>query len=192
MEITLTSPPRSQKIVSDGIMGIILLIATEAMFFAGLISAYIVNRSGFTTWPPTGQPRLPVEITAVNTLILISSAVLLWLFKRKFTAGSSQKLLLSAMLGGAVFICVQGSEWARLISFGLTTTSSLYGAFFYLIIGAHALHATAGLLALAWLYSGLRKNISPDEAKNKIIVCSMYWFFVVAIWPVLYTLVYIV
>lgn len=188
MEITLSSPPRSQKVVSDGVMGMILLIATAAMFFAGLISAYIVNRSGFTTWPPMGQPRLPVKITAVNTLVLLSSAVLLYLFKKKFTAGGSRKLLLLAILTGALFIGVQGSEWLRLINFGLTTTSSIYGAFFYLIIGAHALHATAGLITLTWLYGGLKNNL---DVKNRITVCSMYWYFVVGIWPLLYTLVYL-
>src|SRR5262245_51774470 len=131
MEVTL-NPPREQKIVSDSVVGIILLIATEAMFFAGLISAYIVNRSGFTMWPPAGQPRMPVEITAVNTLILISSAVFIFLFRRKFFTSGSKQLLIFAMIAGATFIFVQGTEWVRLIGFGLTTTSSLYGAFFYL------------------------------------------------------------
>ena len=51
-----------------------MFLGAEAMFFAGLIGAYIVFRVGSAIWPPPFQPRLPVAITAVNTLILVSPA----------------------------------------------------------------------------------------------------------------------
>ena len=51
---------QKRKAVPDGILGMLLLLFTETMFFAGLISAYVVDRSGFNVWPPPAQPRLPV------------------------------------------------------------------------------------------------------------------------------------
>lgn len=196
MEIELSSPLQNKKIASDGVIGMIFLLATEAMFFAGLISSYIVNRAGAKVWPPYGQPRLPVEVTALNTAILIASAVTIFLFTKKFksnysASGNSRKLLVISILLGGIFIIVQGTEWVILISYGLTTTSSLYGSFFYLIIGAHAIHAIAGLLILFYLYSAIKKSDSFEFSKNKITICSMYWYFVVGIWPLLYGLVYL-
>ena len=197
MEITLSSPIRDRKIASDGVIGMIFLLATEAMFFAGLISAYIVNRSGSVVWPPYEQPRLPVEITALNSAILIISAIVFFVFSKKIrsgvnTTGQSLQLLAVSILLGSVFVTVQGTEWVKLISYGLTTTSSLYGAFFYLIIGTHALHAVAGLVILLYLYAGLKRSGSAEFSNNKVMVCGMYWYFVVGIWPLLYTLVYLV
>lgn len=175
----------------------IFLLATEAMFFAGLISAYIVNRSSAVVWLTYGQPRLPIEITAFNTVILISSAISIFIFSRKYVTNyyllkGSRKLLGITILLGGIFIAIQGSEWIKLINYGLTTTSSLYGAFFYLIIGAHAVHAIAGLLILIYLYFTLNSARPLNFLKDKITICSMYWYFVVGIWPLLYTLVYLI
>ena len=44
-----------------------MFLGAEAMFFAGLIGAYIVFRVGSAIWPPPFQPRLPVGVTGVNT-----------------------------------------------------------------------------------------------------------------------------
>src|SRR5439155_23760940 len=49
-------------------------IAGEVMFFAGLISAYFVLRLGAAQWPPPLQPRLPVLVTGLNTLVLLGSS----------------------------------------------------------------------------------------------------------------------
>lgn len=195
METSLSTPIHNRNKISNGVLGMIFLLTTEGMFFAGLISAYIVNRSSVSDWPPADQPRLPVGVTALNTIILVASALLFYLFSKKHKAGhgnsSSTRLLLAAIVLGANFLVIQGTEWIRLISFGLTTSSSLYGAFFYLIIGAHGLHVLAGLLVLVYLLFFIRKSNSLEEAINKINVCSLYWYFVVGIWPLLYYLVYL-
>lgn len=196
MEAIISTPISNRKIVSDGAIGMIFLLATEAMFFAGLISAYIVNRAGSMSWPPSGQPRLPIEVTAVNTLVLMVSAVTIFFFGKKFrkninSENISRKILLITILLGVVFLVVQGSEWVKLISYGLTSTSSLYGAFFYLVIGAHAIHVLVGLIILFYLFFFLKNSFSNESSRNKIMICSMYWYFVVGIWPMLYTLVYL-
>jgi heme/copper-type cytochrome/quinol oxidase subunit 3 len=197
MEFPLSSPFKNKEIASNGIIGMIFLLATEAMFFAGLISAYIVNRSAALAWPPYGQPRLPIEITALNSVVLISSAVLIFFYARKFkstppTLANPRKPLVISILLGGIFVVVQGTEWIQLLGYGLTTTSSLYGAFFYLIIGAHAIHVIAGLLILLYLYFSLKNPSSHESSKDKISICSMYWYFVVGIWPLLYALVYLI
>ena len=59
--------------ISSGVLGMLIFMVTEAMFFAGLISAYMVIRAGIEEWPPWGQPRLPVVATAFNTVMLLAS-----------------------------------------------------------------------------------------------------------------------
>ena len=53
----------------------IIFVATEIMFFAGLMSAHTIAKATVLggVWPPPGQPRLPVERTAINTAILLLS-----------------------------------------------------------------------------------------------------------------------
>ncbi len=196
METTLTNPVASRKFISDGVLGMIFLLTTEAMLFAGFISAYIVNHAGATMWPPADQPRLPIGITAINTIILLASGFLLFFFSKNFKSNQANGknglgILMLSMLLGLTFVSIQGIEWVRLIGYGLTTSSSLYASFFYLIIGFHGLHVLVGLAILAYLFNKVKNSKSTEDAKNTINACKLYWYFVVGIWPLLYYLVYL-
>lgn len=189
-----------QTVIPSSIMGMFLLLGTEIMLFAAFISAYLVNRANAAfTWPPPGQPRLPIETTALNSLFLLASAVtLIWAYRMLKQKQSMAKWIGLTIGLGSAFVFFQGLEWLRLIHYGLTVASSLYGAFFYLIIGAHALHAVVGLILLGALLVETQKR--PQLYQMPLVffnahsifgVCSIYWFFVVGLWPILYVLVYL-
>jgi len=180
--------------IPNAVLGMLLFLATEAMFFAGLISAFLVVKARWIgAWPPPGQPRLPVEVTAVNTLVLLASGAVLWMAARAARAqqGSMERVrrlsLLAAALG-AVFVLVQGVEWARLLAYGLTMRSGPYGSFFYLIVGTHAAHAVAAIVALLW--ASMRLD-SRAVFSGSYRAARLFWYFVVGVWPVLYVLVYL-
>lgn len=187
---TLTLPAR-RKAIPDAVLGMLFLVAAELMFFSGLISAYIINRSGVEQWPPLNQPRLPILVTGINTVVLLLSGVFMWQFLsgREKTKQRSKKWLLMSLLLGATFLLVQGTEWMNMLAAGMHTHSSVFSAFFYTIIGAHGVHVLAGLLLLVYAY---RLHLQPasDETSEKLQAFGIYWYFVVAVWPVLYVLVY--
>jgi heme/copper-type cytochrome/quinol oxidase subunit 3 len=175
-------------------LGLLLFIVMEVMFFAGLISAFIMFRFSPIPWPPAGQPRLPVLVTGLNTLLLLFSGFSFYralkdLRADKYTAFLSG-LEVTTWLG-FLFLFVQGAEWVRLLNFGLTLSSGIFGGFFYSLVGLHALHAAGGLLALFWVR---RRAYRAAYVRGKILgveLCQMYWFFVVGLWPVLFVLVYL-
>ncbi len=162
------------------------------MFFAALISAFLIVKSGMTTWPPIGQPRLPVFSTAINSLILLFSGWLMYLSKKSFlnknSVNKTFKLLNWTIVLGAFFVVFQGVEWVRLIQFGLTMTSDVYGSFFYLIIGCHAVHVVSALILLIFISYKLKQNCLLESWFS---ASQIFWYFVVGIWPVLYVLVYL-
>ena len=122
-------PKRAKPPVSSGVVGMLLFMVTEVMFFGALISAYLVIRAGLDEWPPWGQPRLPIETTAINTLVLLVSGFLMSysrnLFKKK-NISEGRKWFGYSILLGTFFLISQGYEWAQLIKFGLTVSSSVY------------------------------------------------------------------
>ena len=82
-------------------------------------------------------------------------------------------------------------EWVRLIGFGLTLSSSVYGATFYSLIGLHGLHVAG---ALVWLLATTLLAARQRFADGRIApvqACAMYWHFVVGLWPVLFVAVYL-
>jgi len=188
--VRVVAESRRQPIVASGVMGMLMFVMTEAMLFAGLISAFSIARSSAILWPPPGQPRLPLEETAFNTAVLLASGLLLFVARRSFTLQRkrAKRALLASIVLGAFFVVFQGVEWARLVAEGLTLTSSSLGSFFYLIVGLHALHAVAGLGVLA--YTGLRMQ-RGWLASSQLAAAEVFWYFVVGLWPVLYLVVYL-
>lgn len=180
--------------ITPAVLATIFLIAGEIVFFAGLIFAFWVLRLAAPVWPPPLQPRLPVGVTGANTLVLLASSVVMIGAARALRRGDRAALVrglaLSGLLGG-LFLGGQGYEWVRLLRFGLTVSSSIYGATFYTLIGAHAAHL---VVALAWLGAMLWLVASGRLAAGRtapVRACALYWHFVVALWPILYVSVYL-
>jgi cytochrome c oxidase subunit 3 len=168
----------------------LLFVAAEVMFFAGLISAFTIVRAGAPVWPPPDQPRLPIENTALNTVALLLSGVALFVAHRRFAKDRRQARtpMLAAMGLGAFFVLFQGFEWVALLRQGLTLTSSSLGSFFYLIVGLHALHAVIAIGLLAWAWLRLQRGWL---LQSQLLTAEVFWYFVVGLWPVIYGVVYL-
>ena len=179
---------------SNAWLAMVMLLGAEAMFFAGLIGAFLVFRMTTSVWPPPFQPRLPTAVTGVNTLILMASAATMLLALRANRRDDRSRLLRllawTAFLGAA-FLLVQGFEWVRLLHFGLTISGSVYGGLFYTLIGFHGAHVIGALIWLVVVWLKARQGKYNKQNQVGLQTCSMYWNFVVALWPVLYGLVYL-
>jgi cytochrome c oxidase subunit III len=174
-------------------LGLLLFIAVEIMFFAGILSAFVVFRFSPVAWPPAGQPRLPLAVTSVNTVVLLFSGFAFQGAFRALKAGKYIPFLRGlewAAWSGFLFLAVQGSEWLRLLHYGLTLSSGAYGGFFYLLVGMHALHVAGGLAALFHVKGLATRGYYAGQSLG-VELCRMYWFFVVGLWPVLFVLVYL-
>ncbi|HSW28968.1 MAG TPA: heme-copper oxidase subunit III [Longimicrobiales bacterium] len=185
-------PAPRRKLVSDAVLGMLLFVFTEVMLFSGMISAHTIvkSRSAGQMWPPFGQPRLPVEATAVNTVALLASGLALVFAHFAYRKQPRRALgpMAAAVILGAFFVAFQGREWVALLGEGLTMTSSTYGAFFYLIVGTHGLHALAAIGALGWAWWRLRGERLTGA---QLAAVEVFWYFVVLVWPVLYFRVYL-
>lgn len=180
--------------VQNALLGMILFLGTDFMFFAALIGAFLVFRLGSTDWPPPGQPRLPLLVTGANTAILLASGLTMYraLRSRRQREQREQRrwLTVTAILG-ATFLAVQGSEWIRLVGFGLTMSSSVYGSIFYTLIGCHAVHVLGAVIWLLIVMLLARRGHFEAKPGVALQLAGMYWFLVVALWPILYVLVYL-
>ncbi len=143
---------RERPFISSGMLAIMMLIASEMMLFSGLIGSFLIFRLQAAFWPPPALPRLPIAVTWVNTFVLLSSAVTMTLALRAVHRSRqrlTRRYLLATLALGVTFLAVQGSEWVRLVAHGLKLSSGAYGGTFYMLIGCHGAHVTAGVIWLA-------------------------------------------
>ena len=188
------APSPRTPAISNGVFGMSLFVAVEILFFAGLLSAYIVTRQGITEWPPPDQPRLPIPVTLFNTLLLLASGFLLFRANKiRFQAepwkGKFHKIFATSVLLGALFLVFQGWEWVQLIKHGLTLKSSIYGSTFYVIVGAHALHVLGAIFYLGYILSKLRNG--KTLLREHFAAAQVFWYFVVGVWPIIFVTLYV-
>jgi heme/copper-type cytochrome/quinol oxidase subunit 3 len=172
-----------------------LIILTELLLFGGAFGMYFAIRARFSIWPPLGAPILDDFIPKIQTLILISSSILIeWAIsqlkkgrKSAFKAG-----LIGTTILGALFPILQfGYEWPRLLLSGvLTPASGFYGASFFLLTGIHGAHVLAGVVTYG--YVDIRAFMGQYSAKNHGFVeaTSTYWHFVHIVWLFLFALLW--
>jgi len=180
--------------VSNARLGMWMLLATETVFFGGLVGAFLVLRLNAAVWPPAGQPRLPLAVTAANTAVLLLSSYTLSRGLAAIRRSDGRDLVrwIARTAGlGALFLAVQGAEWIRLVHFGLTVSSGAYGSTFYTVIGTHGVHVLIALVWLTLVLGQARRGRYTGRDHVEVAVCAMYWHFVVALWPLLYLLVYL-
>jgi len=182
--------------VANAIVAMLLFLGADLMLFAGFIGAFIVFRFGAESWPPPGQPTLPLNVTTANTVVLLLSGVTMAVTLRLLKIGSPQRIkkgLLVTTILGIVFLSVQGYEWVRLVKFGLTLSKGVFGSTFYTLIGCHAAHVAGAViwLSVVLLRYSNQARIHVNGANLGIKLIAMYWFLVVALWPILFVLVYL-
>lgn len=179
--------------VERGKFAIWLFLATEIMFFTGLIGAYVVIRSGAPEWPDPME-RLAVDITALNTFILITSS---WMMVRSLIAAQQGdragilKWLGATILGGAVFVGIQVYEYLELIDHGSLPNVDLFWSTFYAMTGFHGFHVVVGVIWLicAWI-AAARGKYTPKNYLG-LELAGLYWHFVDLVWVLLFTIVYL-
>lgn len=186
-------PASNAPVVSNERIAITIVIAAETMLFSAMIGAYVLFRYSTPVWPPPGLPSLPLGVTWANTVVLMVSGLTmlgaLRSVRRDDTQGLMRGLAVTAILG-AVFLAVQGSEWVRLVNHGLTVSTGPYGTTFYVLIGMHGVHVLGAMVWLAGVAIGARQGRYDAQRFGTVEMCAVYWFYVCALWIVLFSLVY--
>jgi cytochrome o ubiquinol oxidase subunit 3 len=182
-----------------------LFLCQDALMFMGLFAAYISVRIGLGhLWPSpntahqTGMEHYPLDInlTAVNTFILICSSVTMVMAvqaAQSVTRKGVIKWLLLTALGGAIFLGVQVYEYRHLIGEdGMGMGKSLFDATFFSLTGFHGLHVFSGVIYLLTVV--IATKLGPKEHSENgwvmtilrlaAIGLSLYlWFGPLHKWP---------
>jgi heme/copper-type cytochrome/quinol oxidase subunit 3 len=179
--------------VERGKFAIWLFLATEIMFFSGLIGAYIVLRSAAASWPDPAE-RLAVDITAANTFILIMSS---WtMVKAVFAAkrgdrGGLVRWLLATIFIGSVFVSVQVYEYIVLYKEGALPHVDIFWSTFYAMTGFHGTHVVVGVIWNVCVLLGALRGKYTARNNLGVELAGLYWHFVDLVWVLLFTIVYL-
>ncbi len=182
-------------------------IGSECLFFASLISTYLVYKGKslvgpfpHEAWtdPATGQhfeAILDIPITSISTGVLLFSSFFVVLALNGAQTGNRRQLitwLTATIIGGLTFLGFQVFEFTTFVHEGLTLKRNLFGASFFTLTGFHGGHVSIGVLWLASVLGvALKGNLPPAKALN-LEIAALYWHFVDVVWIVIFTVVYLI
>jgi len=169
-------------------------LASVAMMFTSLSSAYIVRSASSNDWVSLPMPK----ILLASTALILGSSVTIEIARRKLKAalsGPYATWLFVTVLLGIGFVVAQVLAWRQLARQGIYLASNPHSSFFYLLTGAHAVHLLGGLLGLSFLWLRSRRQVTEPGpiAKRKAATdaVSIYWHFMDALWIYLFLLLFL-
>ena len=184
--------------MDTALLGMMLFIASEVMFFAALFAAYFNAKATLPLWPPPGSEDVlhAVPIPLIATVILIiSSFTMQWgtsRIRKGDRTGMNRAIAVTLALG-VIFLAIQMYDYYELFTgehhFGIN--SGVYGTLFYTLTGFHGAHVLGGVIGLAVILS--RGLAGQFTRRHHVAVEAVhyYWHFVDVIWVLLFLVLYV-
>jgi len=178
------------------LLGMVLFIASEIIFFGSLFAAYYTLRSVTPVWPP---PDALAAFTSPARLQATAASIILWgssvpmhlamqSLRRQDLAAMRGYILLAIGMGIA-FMGWKFSEWAA-SPFSVSTHA--YGTIFFALTGVHALHLLIGLILLGGVVTRIAQGAYRGGDRSGPEAVAYYWHFVDTVWVGVFATVYLV
>jgi len=171
-----------------------IIIASEALLFAGLFALYASYRVEYATAFAAGVAADKQWIGGTNTFVLLTSSfAMAWAIHRARTGRSPTWSLAAVVVLGLVFLALKLVEWTEHVRDGIVPGpqfaaagppgTKLFFTLYYAMTGLHALHVVAGLSLVVWML------VRPRLVALELV--GMYWHFVDAVWVFLWPMFYL-
>jgi cytochrome c oxidase subunit 3 len=187
---------RAQARPAPLVLGMVIFISSEMMFFGGLFAAYFFLRSATAGWPPPGTEGAftpeAMRLAVIASLVLWSSSVPAHLSTQALRGGDfpgMRRWLLLTIGMGILFLIWKVYDW---LTAGFSVSSHAYGTIFFALTGFHALHMAVGLILLGGVVARIAQGAyrHGDHAGPEAV--TYYWHFVDAVWLGVFTTVFII
>ncbi len=180
----MTLSEENKKLANAQRFGLYLGLASIAMLFTALTSAFLV-RQGAGNWLFV---KMPIQFW-ISTGIIILSSITFYFAKAAHVSGdiSKYKLLIwSTLILGIAFITLQYLGWLAMAKTGVYLDGNPGGSFIYVISMVHVVHVVLGivLLAIVSIHTTI-KSYNPNHL-HKIGLMATYWHFVDFLWIYLF------
>jgi heme/copper-type cytochrome/quinol oxidase subunit 3 len=168
-------------------------IGSECLFFASLISVYLVYK-GRSLVGPFPRDIFEIPLVTVGTALLLFSSLFVVMALAAAQRNNRKGLLLwlgLTIMCGLFFAGMQVYEFSHFVHKGLTIKTNLFGASFYTLTGFHGTHVTLGVIWLATVWIEAFRGKLPAEKALNLEMAALYWHFVDVVWIVIFPVVYL-
>jgi cytochrome o ubiquinol oxidase subunit 3 len=184
---------QQHKDMSKASTGFWIYLMTDCVLFASLFATYAVLKNG--VWDgPSGAEIFNLPYVWVMTILLLSSSftcgLALLAAKNKNRLRTLWLLVLTGTFGFS-FLGMEFFEFFTLINEGNGWQRSGFLSAFFVLVGMHGLHITAGLIWLVYLMCRIGMRGFTDQSMRRLSLFGYFWHFLDIIWIFIFTIVYL-
>ena len=186
--------PATNTGIDNRKLAIWTFIGSECLFFASLISTYLVYK-GKSLVGPFPKDIFEIELVTAGTALLLFSS--LFIVLALYGAQKGRRGMMIGWLGatimcGLFFVGMQVYEFTHFVHKGLTLQRNIFGASFFTLTGFHGTHVTIGVIWLITMFIlALRGQLTPERSL-KLEMAALYWHFVDVVWIIIFPVVYLI
>ncbi|MEM6634599.1 MAG: cytochrome o ubiquinol oxidase subunit III [Pseudomonadota bacterium] len=175
------------------ILGFWIYLMSDCLLFGILFAVHAVLGQNYAAGPAPAD-LFEIEMILVATFALLFSSITYGFAVLNMQAGNQRGLvfwLIITGLFGLAFLALEVREFAHLWHLGATPMASAFLSSFYLLVGTHGLHVTAGCIWLVVLLVQIQMHGLREENVRRIMCLSMFWHFLDLIWIGVFSFVYL-
>jgi len=173
--------------------GFWLFLLSDVVVFAALFAAYAVL-SHQTAGGPTGLQLFERGRTFLETACLLTSSLTCGVMSLAVQRRSTPQVYgwaAATFALGCVFVGLEVSEFAGLITAGAGPTRSAFLSAFFTLVGAHGLHVSLGLCWLLVMMAQVATLGFHPMVMRRLLCFSLFWHALDIVWIGVFTIVYL-
>jgi nitric oxide reductase NorE protein len=190
----LARPPARNSNV-PGEAGLWVFILGDMTLFGAFFVVFLLGRIREPALFATSTASLNLAVGAVNTLVLLTSSLLVVSALKAWRANqplAAKRLLRATMCCALIFAVLKSSEYVGQVGEGHVPAQNAFFTFYFVLTGVHLLHLVVGTALLWWLSHRVRSHGTPSAQLPFAEGVAAYWHMVDLLWIALFTLLYVV
>lgn len=185
------TPPRRHL---PGVEGVWVFVFADMAVFAVMFGAFMWDRQHNLEVFEVNRQLLNVDFGGINTLILLTSSMLVVLAIAALKQGRTRlapPFLALALACGVTFIVLKVIEYREKFDAGISMLSNDFFMYYFVMTGMHLGHVVVGTVILAALWAKSR-SAQPGGRLTAYEGGATYWHMVDLLWVCLFPLLYLV
>ncbi|MGQ0481840.1 MAG: cytochrome c oxidase subunit 3 [Pseudonocardia sp.] len=175
--------------------GVWVLIFGDMLLFGVFFATFLFYRGRESELFTASQQTLSLDLGAINTLLLLSSSLVVVTGVRAIRHGArtlAPAMFAIAFACGAGFGFIKYLEYSDKIINGITPGTNNFYMYYFILTGLHMFHVLIGMGVLIFMYAQARKPEMTTRRLGYIEGGACFWHMVDLLWIVLFPLIYLV
>jgi cytochrome o ubiquinol oxidase subunit 3 len=176
-------------------LGFWLYLMSDCLIFAVLFATFgvLVNN---TAGGPNGRELFDLRFVLGETMLLLTSSLTFGVAMIKLQDGKGNpnqviRWMVLTFALGAAFVGMEIFEFMELIHEGAGPGRSAYLSAFFMLVGTHGLHVTAGLLWVIVMVNQIQVFGLDGVVRRRLACLSLFWHFLDLVWICVFSIVYL-